>query len=232
VDADGTIVALPGKLPGAEGSNLRAFLESRFGMPASVRNDAVAFGAGEAVHGAGRGLSRVVVVTIGTGVGVTVFEGGGPMGEGVLGGGILGGQVPIAEEGGPYEDTSGRTGSIEALCRADRVVDYMRDAGGTATTPVEVFAALEARDPAAIAGLARYRLLLTRALVALAHAHAPDILVVGGGPAGAESPLLDGVEDAVNRRLFGNYRTRVRLSQAGDAAALFGLAELAGRAAG
>jgi len=232
VDGDGTILALPGKLSGAEGASVRDFLAARFSLPATVCNDAIAYGAGEAVLGAGAGFDRVVVITIGTGIGVTVFEGGRPMGKGPFGGGALGGQVPIAGEEGLYQDTSGRTDTIEAYCRVDRIVDFSRDAGGTATTPRDVFIALRAGNQSAIDGVGRYRQGLTRALVALAHAHAPDILVVGGGPAGPGSPLLDGIEGAVNERLFGTYRTRVRLAAGGDSAALLGLGQMAQNAAG
>ncbi|MFN2463146.1 MAG: ROK family protein [Candidatus Dormibacteria bacterium] len=227
VNADGRIASLPGKLPGAEGQNLRTALEDAFHLPASVCNDALAYGSGEAVAGAGRGQRRVVVVTIGTGVGVTVCEDGVPLGEGPFGGGILGGQIPILAEGGGLRDTSGRSGTIEAVCRAERLVDYTREAGGAAFSPTEVMSALAEGDPAAGAGVARYRALLAQALVALAHAHGPDVIVVGGGPAGPGSAILEGIEEVMTPRLFGNYRVRVRLAEGGDGAALLGLAHLA-----
>ena len=232
IGEDGSILALPGKMPGAEGANLRELLQAEFGLPTTVCNDAIAFGTGEAVGGAGRGHHRVVVMTIGTGIGVTAFEAGVPMGTGPFGGGTLGGQIPIAAEGGSYTDTSGRTDTIEALCRADRLVDYARDAGASASTTSEVLDAVRAGDHAAVAGITLYRGLLARGMTALAHAHAPDIIVVGGGPAGPGSPILDGVEADVNRRLFGTYRTRIELAQGGDAAALIGLARLATRTGG
>ena len=188
----GRVVSLPGKLPGIVGADLPALLD----VPVRVlTNDAHAYGLGEAVSGAGRGFSRVVVVTLGTGVGVAVLEDGAVLGRGPFGGGLLGGQLPIAATGGV--DTAGRNGTIEALCRAD---------------------ALE------LSGMSQYRADLVRALTALALAHAPDCIVVGGGAAGPQ--LLEGVQQAVQAGLWPGQSVEVRLAELGDAAALHGLAAL------
>ncbi|GAC1333553.1 MAG: ROK family protein [Candidatus Dormibacteria bacterium] len=227
VDESGEVLALPGKLPGAEGRNVRQWLSQAFGLPATVTNDAIAYGAGEAILGAGRGHRRVVVVTLGTGVGVAVFDGGKPAGSGPYGGGILGGQMPIDRPDPRYSDSSDRSGTIEALCRAQRLVDYAAEEGSQATTPEAVIAEFGRQAAAAAAGVERFRGHLVRALVALAHAHAPGALIVGGGPAGPGSPLLEGIEARVNAQLFGGFSTRVLPAEGGDSAALLGLACLA-----
>lgn len=188
----GRVVALPGKLPGLENASLTGLLGVRVGV---VVNDAVAYGVGEAVRGAGVGLSRVVVVTLGTGVGVVVIEDGSPLGRGPLGGGILGGQLPL---GGGGVDSTGRAGTIEALCRADALTAH---------------------------GIDVYRADLVRALTALCLAHAPDGMVVGGGA--AQPGLLDGVEEQVRAGLWPGQSVVVRVAALGDAAGLHGLAVLA-----
>lgn len=92
---DGSRIAhLPGKLHGAVGVDLDRLLRKEFGCPVIVLNDAIANALGEARHGAGRGFLRVVVVTLGTGVGVGLVEDGHLLGRGRFGGGILGGQIP------------------------------------------------------------------------------------------------------------------------------------------
>ncbi|HUQ40826.1 MAG TPA: ROK family protein [Acidimicrobiales bacterium] len=101
----GRVLSLPGKFPGAEGFDVASWL----GGP--VVNDAVAAGVGEARAGAGVGCRRVVVVTLGTGVGVCVLEDGRPLGDGPFGGGILAGQLPLGD------------GTIESRCRATASVD-------------------------------------------------------------------------------------------------------------
>ena len=210
----GVVTALPGKLPGIVGADLPSLL----GLPVPlVVNDAIAYGVGEATAGAGRGAARVVGVTLGTGVGVAVVEDGRPLGSGPLGGGLLGGQVPIGAGG---RDTSGRGGTFEALCRAQALVEAVPEAHDVRFA----YAALAARDPAALQGFSAYRAALVRGLTALCLAHAPDCVVVGGGA--AQPGLLDGVEEAVAGGLWAGQSVSVRPASLGDAAALAGLAAL------
>jgi predicted NBD/HSP70 family sugar kinase len=149
VDED-RVVALPGKLDGAVGFDLVGWLTALTGGQVFVVNDALAYGLGEAADLPG----RTVVLTLGTGVGCCVVEDGAPLGRGPLGAGTLGGQLPLTADG-PL-DTSGRAGTIEAWCRADRV-----DEPG-------------------------YRDRLAQGIAALCLAYGPDRVVVGGGAASAE----------------------------------------------
>jgi glucokinase len=229
VDERGIVVSLPGKHSGIEGYDLPGFLRDEFGGKAVVVNDAVAYAVGEALAGAGVGFPRVVVMTIGTGVGVTVVESGRPLGAGELGGGILGGHIPISERTEGYLDTNGRPDTLEALCLAGRIVDYANDAGGSYTTVTEVYEGFQRGESAAREGATRYREHLIRGLVAVAHAHAPDAIVVGGGPLTPGNPLLDGVEGAINQRLFGSFKVELRRAELGDTAALIGVARLLAR---
>ncbi|MGH2819712.1 MAG: ROK family protein [Actinomycetota bacterium] len=226
IDERGTIMSLPGKLAGMAGRGFVDFLGSEFGCEAIVVNDAVAYGMGEATAGAGKGSERVVVVTIGTGVGVTVVAGGARTGAGPFGGGILGGHIPISERSTGPPDSNGRPDTIEALCAARRLVDLARDRGVECESVEEVLDACREGLPAARFALEEYRERLTRALVALAHAHAPDVIVVGGGPLSEDNPILPGLEERVNERLFEGFRTRIHNGRLGDAAPLYGLAHL------
>ena len=226
VDEAGVIRSLPGKLKGAEGYDLPGFMKSTFGCQAVIVNDAVAFGIGESVHGAGRGFNSVTVVTIGTGVGVTAVNDGVPIGGGLYPGGILAGHIPVSERTDGFVDTNGTYDTIEALCLAQRLVDYANEAGGSFVDVADVYASHSLGHAAARAGVDRYRSLLAHSLVALAHAFAPEVIVIGGGPMTKDNPVIEGVEDAVNSRLFGSFRTKVKLSELGDTAALAGLASL------
>lgn len=212
----GRVVALPGKLPGIENVDLSGAL----GLSVAVLvNDAAAYGIGEAVRGAGVGHSRVVVVTLGTGVGVAVVEDGGPLGRGPLGGGLLGGQLVLGP-GGSATDTSGRTGTFEAYCRADSLVAAVPGA----TDVADAYARLAAGEPAAEQGFSGYRGWLVRGLTSLALAHAPSCVVVGGGA--AQPGLLDGVPEALDAGLWAGQSVEVRPAVLGDAAALAGLGVL------
>jgi glucokinase len=217
---EGIVMSLPGKLPGLVGRDLAAFLHSELGLRAVVSNDAIAYGIGESCVGAGRGHHRVVVMTIGTGVGVTVVQDERPLGSGPLGGGLLGGFIPIADDS-PHPDSIGRHGTIESLCAAQLI------APSFASVP-EAIDAHEAGDAVALREISAWRGRLARAIAALASAHAPTMVVVGGGPMATRGVLLHGVEKAVNDQLWPGFAVEVRGARLGDAAALVGLSVLAG----
>jgi glucokinase len=227
IDA-GRSISLPGKLPGLEGTDLSAVLGTALEVPVAVINDAQAYAIGEAATGSARGVHRAVIVTIGTGVGVGVVEDGLPLGSGPHGGGTFGSHIPVAGDS-DGTDSNGRRGTIEALCSAPRLLD---GTGGVFTTVEAVVDAARLGDPLAGAAVAHWRADLVTALVALAHAHGPDVVVVGGGPLSSDGFLLDGVEERVNARLFRSYSVSVRRAALGDAAALVGVALLARRALG
>lgn len=211
VVSSGRVVSLPGKLPGIENADLEALL----GVPVLlVVNDAIAYGVGAATSCSEHG--RVVVVTLGTGVGCAVVEDGRPLGRGPLGGGVLGGQIVIGAESGPI-DTSGARGTFEAHCRADSLVASVPGAVDVASA----YALVLAGDPAALQGFSDYRSWLVRGLAALCLAHAPECVVVGGGAARPE--LLEGLEHDLRAHLWHGQSVVLRLDSLGDAAALRGL---------
>lgn len=221
----GVVHALPGKFPGIEGIDLAGRLRADFGVPADVVNDAVAYGAGEVVAGAGVGVERVAVVTIGTGVGCAVFQRGRPITDGLLGGGILGGHIPVGDPVGPL-DTNGKPGTFEARCRALRIVEEAREAGADVADVPAVYAAAAAGDSAALQGLASYRRWLVRGLVGIVHAYTPGRIVLGGGPLTEDTPLVDGLADEVAALVWPNCQAEVRRALLGDHASLLGAAHL------
>jgi glucokinase len=224
ISDDGRVVALPGKFEGLVGTDLAAAVGDAVGVRAVVVNDAVAAAVGEAVAGAGAGHRRMVMMTIGTGVGTAVVENARPLGDGPWGGGVLGGQIPIADAAVGPVDTNGHRGTIEALCAADRLLDPEL---GLTSVPA-LLAAWERREIGAVALVAAYRRSLEQALVALAQAHAPSVIVVGGGPVStATGWLLDGMAGAVRRRLWPGHELDVVPAALGDAAAIVGVASLA-----
>ena len=225
---DGRVVVLPGKLPGLVGLDVGGAVAEVAQAPVLVVNDAIAAGVGEATAGAGVGHHRVVVMTIGTGIGVAVVEAGRPVSDGPWGGGLMGGHIPIADpDAGPMDSNGGR-GTIEALCAAERLIALARAGGCEVADVPELLARWSSEDEVARRAVATYRKSLEQALVALAHAHTPSLLVVAGGPV-STSPgwLLDGMTDAVGRRLWHQQRCSVVPAALGDAAGLVGVAALA-----
>lgn len=78
VDGDG-VIRNPATLAAYSGVDLVGPLQNRFGVPVVVENDAVTAAYAEARLGAGRGARGVLMVTLGTGVGVAMVTGGRPL---------------------------------------------------------------------------------------------------------------------------------------------------------
>lgn len=229
---EGRIIALPGKLAGIVGIDLAARLRAAFGGPIVVLNDAIAFGIGEVHFGAGRPYRRCVVMTIGTGVGVSVLEHGTPLGAGPHGGGQLGGQIPMFDESSGPTDTNGRRGTIEARCAAARLVDLAHRHGCRVDDVAVLYRAHAAGDSGAIAAVGEFRSDLARALITLAHAHAPEAILLGGGPMTADNPIIEGLEARVRSGLWPGYSVTVQTAACGDDAALLGVASVVARRIG
>ena len=222
------VETLPGKLDGIVGIDLIDWLETRFGVPAVICNDAIAFGTGEAACGAARGHERAVIVTVGTGIGVSVLQSGAPVTPGPLGGGLLGGQIPIDDGTRGPRDSNGKRGTIEALCAGRRIVSL---AEGFSSIP-EVYAAAATGDQRATRALDVYRHDLARGLAALAHAHTPSIVVLGGGPLPPGNPVLPGLDALLHEWLWPGYTVTIAAAERGDEAPLLGLAARASTAPG
>src|SRR3954469_8369842 len=218
---NGRVIVLPGKFPGLVGLDVAGAVSDIAQVPVRVVNDAIAAGVGEATVGAGGGHSRVVVMTIGTGIGVAVVEDGRPVSAGPWGGGLMGGHMPIASpDEGPFDSNGGR-GTIEALCAAERLMDAARAAGSDAADVPGLLAQWSHGEETARRAVASYRRSLEQALVALAHAHTPSVIVVGGGPVSTSSEwLLGGMTEAVGRRLWQGQHRAGRAGGPGGAGAV------------
>jgi glucokinase len=100
----------------------------------------------------------------------------------------------------------GNRGCLEAYARADQIAA----ACGTATAEEAVTAA-RGGDARAIAGLAQVARYLGIGIANLITLMAPDMIVVGGGVAGAGDVLLAPVREELQRRVHMTALTAVRL---------------------
>jgi len=163
------------------------------GLPATLINDARAFGLAELRLGAARGMTSMIGIVIGTGVGGVIALDGhvyhgrdGTAGE-------LGHQT--IEPEGPACGCGSR-GCLEALTRADRIAA----ACGTATAEEAVDRA-RSGDPRALSGMARIGRYLGIGVANAVTVFTPDRVVIGGGVAAAGRMLLAPIEEEIRTRV-------------------------------
>jgi glucokinase len=112
LDAERGIIQSPPNLPGWDNIPLKQILADRLGLPARVEHDAAACCLAEFLWGAGRGASRLVYLTCGTGFGAgLVFDG--KIYRGAAGKSLEIGHARFREDG---PEAFGKRGSVEAFC--------------------------------------------------------------------------------------------------------------------
>jgi len=188
---------------------LRSKLEARLSMPVLIENDANAAGWAEFRYGAGRSVSDMVMMTIGTGVGGAIVTNGRLFRGGFGVGGELG-HMRVVPDG--LLCGCGAHGCIEqygsglALLRfANELADEggigqgladRRRVGGGRLTGSDVSALVMAEDPGALLAIERLGSWIGQACASLAAILDPHIFVVGGGVAQAGESLLKPIRRA------------------------------------
>ncbi|SDH43347.1 glucokinase [Leifsonia sp. 98AMF] len=181
----------------------REKLEERLDIPVIIENDANAAGWAEFRYGAGRLVSDMVVLTIGTGVGGAIvsndrlFRGG-------FGAGAEIGHMRVVPGGLPCG--CGAHGCIEQYGSGralQRMANELADAGGIgqgladvrsrtgALTGNDISALITAGDPGALAALRQLGDWLGQACASLGAILDPQLFVFGGGVAQAGELLLE-----------------------------------------
>ena len=184
------LVNMPGDWAGRP---VAAPVEAVLGVPVALINDARAFGLAELRLGAGRGVSSLIGLTLGTGVGGVVAVDGHVL-EGHDGtAGELGHQT--IDPDGPWCNCGNR-GCLEAYARADQIAA----ACGTATVEAAATAA-RAGDVRALAGLAEVGRYLGIGIANAVTMLAPDRVVIGGGISAAGDLLLDSIRAELRIRV-------------------------------
>lgn len=226
----------PPTLAGWKHVPLAQLLQDATGLSAILENDANAAALGEWRHGAGRGTSSMVFVTVSTGIG------GGVIADGRL----LHGRSGLAGEIGHMtisEDPSalcpcGNRGCWEALAAgpAFAVKARQRAASGTAPglaslaasshdglTPALVATAARNQDPDALALFSDEARYLAIGFANLLHLYAPEAIIVGGGLGQCLDIMAIDIRRELDLRSMPAYRdTPVRAAQLGTNAGLIG----------
>jgi len=207
-------------LPGWENVPLAEWMESRLDRAVTLANDGNCAVVGEAWLGAARGFTDVVLLTLGTGVG---------------GGVILNNQLFTGHNGAAAEPglivvqpdgpacNSGNHGSLEqyaSIAALRRLCDR---------EPLQLSALADAGDPESIAVWSRYGSRLGVGVASLVYLFTPQLVLLGGGLAGAIHHFLPAVQDEVHARVQEVSREGLRILPCalGNGAGRLGAARLA-----
>jgi Transcriptional regulator/sugar kinase len=219
---DGTI-ANPDTLPGFSGFNLAEHLRAALNAPCRVDNDALTAALGEYRFGAGRGAHRLLMVTLGTGIGVAVINAGEPY-RGTDGVTPEAGHIPVAGADSPcycgltncWEQLASRT-ALQRLALA--AVPSQIAAEG----PQAAVAHL-ASDPERTDVFSEFAQRVAAGLSTLLTVHRPDVVVFGGSAAEYFHLLDPGLEAMLTHRPAYYAPIALRAAALGDLSGALGAA--------
>lgn len=205
------VILKAANLPGWKDVPLKRIVEEQLGVPTFLGNDANLACLAEWKHGAGRGFSDVLYMTVSTGIGGGIIAGG----RMLLGAKGLAGEVGHTHALGEGPVCGcGQRGHLEAmangaaiartaagLVRAGRESALREMCGGdwNRITTEMVAEAARAGDGLAREVLAEAGTYLGRGLASLMHILNPGIVVIGGGVAQSGDLLLEPIRAAIRQ---------------------------------
>jgi len=217
-------------LPGWEGGNLIEVLSREFGLPTALENDADAAALGELRWGAGKSKARLLYVTVGTGIGVSLIL------HGEVYRGLQGCHPEmghqILDPAGP-RCSCGSRGCWETFAAGPAIAVWWKQkssaADGVANlTAREICARAEQGDELARRAVEREGYYLGLGLANLITMFAPDAIVLGGSVMKSAHLFLDRARDVIrqNCTLVPYDRVDISLASLGTDAGLIGAAQV------
>ncbi|MGI9223985.1 MAG: ROK family protein [Woeseiaceae bacterium] len=214
VDSDAKACPSPCyKHPYFEGHEVEPILRQFIDLPVQIDNDSRASILGEEAYGVlsnlGSGAENVVMVTLGTGIGVAARVNGTLLRGARHTGGLLSGHITV-DMNGP-RCICGNIGCPEALASGYALANYAPGrpwfaesslAGEAGPTFRMLTDAVRQGDKHAKTGLDEMCDAWTALLVSLVHAFGPAHLALSGGFMRSADLFLDGIEQAVRQRLW------------------------------
>ena len=183
-------------LPDWAGVSARELLSRRLGLPVEVDNDANLGALAEVSFGAGRGLSDVIYVRLGSGVGAGLLIGGRlHHGAAGLAGEI--GHVRVNPEG--VVCRCGNRGCLETVAAEGAIRALLKPARGHEVSRREVLDLVQAGDLGATRVVNDAGRAIGRVLADLCNAVNPEAIIVGGELGEAGEPLISGIREALDR---------------------------------
>ena len=200
----------------------REVIANATGLPVGFGHDVRAGGLAERAFGAGRGERELLFLPIGTGIsGAMVIDGHAVVNK-------FAGEIGHLDVGSGLPCACGDRGCLETVSTGPSMARaYTQRSGRSAAGAREVFEQARAGDAHAIAVVELAIDGLVTALKSYVTLLAPDLVVVGGGVAGAGDALLGPVEERLHRQLVWQTRPRLVRAALGEAAASLGAALLA-----
>ena len=217
---------------GWENIDVASLLEEQMSLPVKVGNDAGMMGWGEMKFGSGKGYTHVVFLTVGTGIGGSVFIDGKPF-NGYANRGMELGHVPLIANG--ERCACGAVGCLEhyastsALVRRFSALTQERHQSFDAEINGELIVRLYQENfPTAVECMNEHFYYLGRGIAGFVNIFSPQRIVIGGGIAEAGTFYIENIRKVVREHVIADcaLNTEIEVASLGNRAGLVGAASL------
>ncbi len=194
--------------------------------PVRIANDADCAALGEALAGAGKDDSDVVMFTLGNGVGGGIILNGEVFEGGMMGGSEVGHQV-IRVNGRLC--TCGRKGCLEAYVSVPALLRAASQAAGKDMSLAEIFESAKKGNLDMQEVLENYTLSLGQGIVNIVNLFRPQLIIIGGEMSAYAEALLPQLRKIMEEDCFGGAAGQIpeiAIAQLGSNAGMIGAANL------
>ena len=209
---------------------LKATLQAALNRPVVLENDANAAGWAEFRFGAAKASRSMIMLTMGTGIGGAVVDGGRLMVGSFGSAGELG---HIIIEPGGLACGCGNRGCLEQYASGTALMREARARLGDETlTSRQLAVLLERRDPQAMDVFTGVCDAMGRGITTLVAVTDPDMVVIGGGVAKAGALLRDTIAQSFESHYGSRHKrpiAEIAIATLGNTAGIIGAADLAHR---
>lgn len=225
---DGTVDSTYGFMDFMEDYPLQKIIEKNHQLPCKIDNDARLVAFGEALYGKGKGYERVLVLTLGTGLGIGFVVN--QKLEGQLPFGHMAGHISITSNG--VQCYCGKIGCLESLVSATGIIkaadrlNWQEKNPGFPFTVESIINANEIGDPDANQIFEEFLSYLKIGISNYINLYAPDMIILGGGVAKGLKNYLPILQ--ANRHLtpYKSYKTSIEISELEEHSGILGSAAL------
>ncbi|QCR38234.1 ROK family protein [Nissabacter sp. SGAir0207] len=200
-------------------------LAQQLGVPVSIDNDAVAAALGEYILGAGQGSQRMLMVTLGTGVGVALLDRGQPT-RTVTGAHPEAGHIPVMGGQRCYCGLSGCWESVAARSALQSALEAHLPEVPYDQQDLASWRRLRTQHPGVAAIFYQYGYHVGQGLNTLLTLYGPDCTLLGGSAAHFFPLFRAGMESALTRAPGYAVNKNIVPCALGDAAGARGAAHL------
>ena len=194
--------------------------------PVRIANDADCAALGEAVAGAGKDYSDVVMFTLGGGVGGGIILNGHVFEGGIMGGSEVGHQVVRANG---RRCTCGRRGCLEAYVSVPALVRAAEEATGKKLTPADIFHGAAKGNIDLQEIVEQYEQMLGIGVVNIVNMFRPQLILLGGALSEHADEMTGPIREMMERDCFGGQHgmiPEIAVAELGSSAGMIGAANL------